>query len=155
MKSFKSHHYPDSKQKFLIIQETAIYYYAVFMMVVMLGLVLRMFSGESILLFGVGGVFLSMLFGNFAAVVKLRKTYAEIFFVGEHFSIISTYDILFATEKQAFPLRYASPNRLNDEIHFTFNDQIIVFKKEDWEKFDELWAAFFELPAPAQPPGSD
>ncbi|MBX7240290.1 MAG: hypothetical protein K1X92_00980 [Bacteroidia bacterium] len=146
MKSFKSHHYPDSRQKFLIIQENAIYYYGFFMIIVMLGLVLRMFSGESILLFGVVGVFLSMGLGNIAAVVKLKKTYAEIFFVGEHFSIISIYDILFAKEKQAFPLRYASPNRNGDEIHFTFNDQIIVFKKEDWEKFDEIWAAFFELP---------
>ncbi len=152
MKSFKSHHYPESRQKFIILQENAIYYYGIFMIFVLLGLVLRMFGGESVLMFGVLGTFIAMGAGNLAAMVKLKKTYAEIFFIGEHFSIISTYDILFNEKKKAFPLRYASPTRSGDEVHFTFNDQIIILKKRDWEKFDEIWTSFFELPESPYPP---
>ena len=71
--------------------------------------------------------------------------YAEIFFVGEHVSLISVYDILFPKQKEAFPLRFTNPSRSENRISFHYNDQIISLKKEDWEEFDLIWEAFFDI----------
>lgn len=143
MNSFRSRHFPSSKNPIMLVQEYAMYYYAVFMIFLLMAIVLKMFAGNgSIMGLGIGGVLIAMGFGNVAAVVTLRKTYAQIFFVGEHFSLISVYDILFPKQKPAFPLRYANATRTQDTLSFHFNDQIITLVRADWEDLDLIWEAF-------------
>ncbi len=145
MHSFKSKHFPSTSKPFLIVQEAAMYYYALISVFVMLGIILLMQAGKDILGFAVIGFAVAILMGNVLARVKLRKMYAEIFFAGEHVSLISVYDILFPKQKEAFPLRFANPGRGQTTISFHFNDQIIVLQKEDWAEFELIWEAFFEL----------
>lgn len=129
----------------MVVQEAAMYYYALISVFVMLGIILLMQAGKGILVFAMVGFTLAIVIGNVLARVKLRKMYAEIFFVGEHVSLISVYDILFPKQKEAFPLRFANPGRSENRLSFHFNDQIIVLNKEDWEEFDLIWEAFFDV----------
>lgn len=149
MHTYRSAHYPTTKNAFFLLQERALYYYAVLMMVVILVVVLKMFGGGgSVLWVGLGGVLGAMLLGNVAAVVSLRKTYAEIIFVGEHFSLISVYDILFPQQqRKAFPLRFANPGRTSQQLSFHFNDQIITLDQQDWEDFELIWNDFLNFEA--------
>lgn len=129
----------------MVVQEAAMYYYALISVFVMLGIILLMQAGKDILGFAIVGFILAISLGNLLAQVKLRKMYAEIFFVGEHVSLISVYDILFPKQKEAFPLRFTNPGRTPNTLSFHFNDQIIVLKKEDWAEFELIWEAFFDI----------
>jgi hypothetical protein len=110
----------------------------------MLGLVVKMAAHESFLGIAVVGLLGSVILGNLFAIVKLKKTYAEIFFVGEHFSLISVHDILFSQQKKAFPILYANPQRNEQFISFHFGDQIIQINRREWENPDALWEAFWD-----------
>lgn len=145
MHSFKSKHFPTTNKPFMVVQEAAMYYYAIISVFVMLGIILLMQAGKEILWFAMFGFSLAIFLGNVLARVKLRKMYAEIFFAGEHVSLISVYDILFPKQKEAFPLRFANPGRSHTSISFHFNDQIVVLNREDWEEFDLIWEAFFDV----------
>lgn len=123
------------------------YYYAVLLSIVMVLVIMRLHSLQyqidaTLIICGLLGFFGSLYVGNRLAIVKLRKTYAQIFFVGTDISLLSVYDILNPQEKQAFPLRFANPIRIEDEISFHFNDQIIRLRKEDWNEFELIWECF-------------
>ena len=79
------------------------------------------------------------------AYIKLRKNIAEIFFLQDHFSLISVYEILYGSENKAFPLRYANPQRTADGISLHFDDQIINLKEEDWEDFELIWNCLTQI----------
>ncbi len=72
------------------------------------------------------------------AQAKLKNTYAEIFFVNEHFSLISVHEILNEQQNHAYPLLYANPSYDPNQEQLTlhFNDQVITLKRADWEDFD-------------------
>ncbi len=141
MTSFHSKHFPNSKNGLLVLQGFAMQYIGGFNVVLMLGILVKVVSqgaGLNILWIAVIGEIIAVGLGNLLAYAKLKKTYAQIFFVNEHFSLISVYEILFKRENNAFPLRYANP-RLDGEqniLTIHFNDQIITLRREDWEEFD-------------------
>jgi hypothetical protein len=89
MASFRSTHYPRSKNTFVITQEYAMRYYLVLMFIVLIGAVIRSFKGKEMIIFGVIALIGSILLGNLLAHVKLKRSVAEIFFVNDGFSIIS------------------------------------------------------------------
>ena len=139
MTSFRSKHFPRSRNPLVVLQEQAMRYYTVMVFFVMLGIMVRVYTGKEILWFGILGMALSILLGNLIAYVQLRRNIAEIFFVNDHFSLISVYEILYGKENLSFPLMYANPNRTESEITLHFNDQVIVLKQDDWEDFDLIW----------------
>ena len=67
-----------------------------------------------------------------------HRNYAEIFFVGDHFSLISVYEVITERKNHAFPMMYASPSLdpEQDKLSFHFNDQVITLHRKDWEEFD-------------------
>lgn len=141
--SFRSVHYPRTKNTFLITQEYAMRYYLVLMFIVLIGAVIRSYKGKEMVLFGVIAALVSLLLGNLLAHVKLRRSIAEILFVNDGFSIISVHDILHQSPKRSFPLRFANPTRTQDTIQFHFEDQIMTIQREDWaEEFDLIWNWF-------------
>jgi hypothetical protein len=143
MASFRSTHYPRSKNTFVITQEYAMRYYLVLMFIVLIGAVIRSYKGKEMIIFGVIALIGSILLGNLLAHVKLKRSVAEIFFVNDGFSIISVHDILHQSPKRSFPLRFANPTRTEDEIQFHFEDQIMHLKREDWaDEFDLIWNWF-------------
>jgi hypothetical protein len=141
--SFRSAHYPRTKNTFLITQEYAMRYYLVLMFIVLIGAVIRSYKGKEMVIFGVIAAVVSLLLGNLLAHVKLRRSIAEILFVNDGFSIISVHDILHQSPKRSFPLRFANPTRTQDTIQFHFEDQIMTIQREDWaEEFDLIWNWF-------------
>ncbi len=140
MTSFKSNHFPTSRNGFVILQEYAMQAYGVLMIFVIMGVMVRVGVGKPVLWLAVIGVILALLLGNLFAYVQLKKTIAEIFFINDHFSIISVYEILFEEEQRtAFPLVYSAAKRYSDRITLHYHDQIFVLKKDDWEDFDLIW----------------
>lgn len=139
MTKFRSKHFPGSDKRIVLVQEYAMQYYATFALIVMLGVLVKVYVGQSVLWFGIIGMGLSIVLGNMLAYVRLKKSIAEIFFVQDHFSLISVYEILFGAENTAFPLRYANAQRTAEGISLHFNDQVINLKREDWEDFDLIW----------------
>lgn len=139
MTSFKSKHYPASSNSLMVIQDIAMRYYAVLALIVMAAVMVKISIGQSPLWVGVLGFIGAIIMGNAIAYVQLRKQYAQIFFVKQHFSLISVYEILYKKENNAFPLRYANPTRSEDQINLHFNDQIITLDRDDWEDFDLIW----------------
>lgn len=140
MMSFRSRNYPRSTQTFMVMQEFAMRYYAIFALIVMIGVVLRVYYQREAVLFGFIGAAIAIFLGNILATVQAKRKIAEIFFVNDGLSVISVYDILHQTPKRSFPLRFANPTRNGDQIQFHFEDQIIEIKREDWdEDFDLIW----------------
>ena len=143
MASFRSAHYPRTKNTLLITQEYAMRYYLVLMFIVMVIAVIRSYKDKEMIIFGIIALVVSVLLGNLLAHVKLRRSVAEIFFVNDGFSIISVHDILHESPKRSFPLRFANPTRTQDQIQFHFEDQIMHIKREDWpEEFELIWTWF-------------
>ena len=81
----------------------------------------------------------ALILGNIVAYVTLKKQIAEVFFVGDSFSLISTYDILFKEPHRSFPIHLANPTRNADLIQLHYEDQIIMLKREDWDEFELIW----------------
>ncbi|MEM9936251.1 MAG: hypothetical protein AAF824_21685 [Bacteroidota bacterium] len=140
MTRFRSKHFPSHRNKLWMLQEFAIYYYGIFFFVLMLAIIIRVASGQSILWLGLIGALAAMGLGNVFAYAKLKRTYAEIFFLESHFSLISLYEIQYQPHNHVFPLRYANARHEGDRISLTFLDQIITLKREDWEDFDLIWS---------------
>ena len=118
-------------------------YYAAFNMIIMLGIIVKVISGG----FGssmIWGIVIAELvavgLGNLFAYGKLRRSIAEILFVDDHFSLISVYDLVNEKKPNAFPLIYANPSMLSEDvISIHFNDQVINLKRANWgEEFDLL-----------------
>lgn len=146
MTRFRSKNYPSTNRKFLIVQELALRYYGIISVFIMIGVLAMLQSkqdGSTIIWFVVGGMFTALIMGNLLAFVKLRKAWAEIFFVGQTFTLLSTYDILYGAEPVSFPMVYANASRSNqnpDEISLHYSDLIVVLKRDDWEDFDLIWS---------------
>lgn len=140
MTSFRSRHYPKHRNGLMIVQEYAMQYYAILMLFVMAAVMLKVYVGQNPLWWGIFGTAAAIGLGNIMAYVNLNRNYAEIFFVNEHFSLISVHEILNEKKNDAFPLHYANAQRIEDEITLHFNDQIVTLKAEDWEEFDLIWS---------------
>ncbi|MDX2249659.1 MAG: hypothetical protein SF052_22945 [Bacteroidia bacterium] len=140
MTSFQSNHYPKSRNGVAVLQEYAMQYYGALNLILMLAVIVKVYAGgygQSVLWLAVIGEVAALGLGNLLAYGKLRRTIAEIFFVNDHFSMISVYEILFKGENNAFPLIYANPDMLNeDTVSIHFNDQILTLYRKDWEEFD-------------------
>ncbi|TAE47034.1 MAG: hypothetical protein EAZ89_18850 [Bacteroidetes bacterium] len=151
MKSFRSRNYPRSSNALLVGQEFAMQYYAALTLIIMLGLMVRVVSGGvdyQLLLWALGAEVLAVLLGNALSNAKMRRTLAEIFFVKEHFSLISVYDILHKKESHVFPLAYASARRSADgkTLSLHYHDQILTLNEADWgEDFEEVCSWLFSL----------
>ncbi|MEM6261185.1 MAG: hypothetical protein AAGI38_01660 [Bacteroidota bacterium] len=139
MTRFRSVHYPETNNGFMLSQEYAMRYYAIFSLIVMVGVLVLISSGKPVLWFALIGEGIALVIANAAAQVSLRKRYAELFFVNQHISLISVQEILSPGENFAFPLMYTNPTRSENEITIHFNDQIVTLKREDWEDFDLIW----------------
>ena len=143
MTSFRSQHYPRSKNTFMVTQEYAGRYYMVLMLIVLIGAVIRTYKDRDMVIYSIAALVICILLGNLFAQVKMRRSIAEIFFVNDGFSIISVHDILHQSPKRSFPLKFANPTRSNDIIQFHFEDQILTLRREDWgDEFDLIWNWF-------------
>lgn len=148
MTSFRSHHYPRSRNRLLISQEYAMQYYAAFNVGIMLILLVKILSGGmglSLLWWILIGEAIALGLGNLLGRARLRRTYAQLFFVQDHFSLISVHDILAGEEHQAFPLKFANAelDPEGDRLTLHFNDQVLTLARADWEEFDLICAYFF------------
>ena len=133
-------------------------YYAAIALVIMLGVVVTISQGsggQSFALIVALAAGVGVFFANQLAQASLRRTYAQIRFVGDHFSLISVHDILSENDNHAFPLRYANPSRMgSDRIQLHYSDQVITLKREDWEDFDIIWSWLVAPPSPPESTGA-
>jgi hypothetical protein len=141
MTSFHSKHYPKSRNKLRITQEYAMGYYAGLNVIIMVYVMLAMVqNGASLSLLWtvVIAEAVALGIGNVLGRSSLQRTYAVIFFEGDHFSLISVAEILDKPKNHAFPLRLASPflDPDQDKITIHFNDQVVTLRRKDWEEFD-------------------
>lgn len=150
MVSFRSKHYPKSRNSLLISQEYAMQYYAAFNVILMLGVLVKVIAGgmpTGLIWWVVIGEAAAIGLGNLLAQARLRRSYAEIFFVENHFSLISVYEILHGRQQEAFPMLYANPALSPDEDTITihFHDQVINLYRKDWEDedFDLIYDWFY------------
>lgn len=136
MNSFKSKHYPNRKSKWLIFQEKAMIHFGRLSMIVMLLTLLRVFRNQEILLFAVIGFSISLALANLMAIVSMRRQVAEIFFLQEHFAMLSVWDVLFTRESKTFPLELTNFSREENQASFHYFDRVVVLKPQDWDAFD-------------------
>jgi len=144
MVSFRSKYFPSSRNRLVITQEYAMQYYAAFNMIIMLGVLVKVVSGgwgASLIWPVVIAEAVAIGLGNLLASAKLKRSYAEIFFIEDHFSLISVYEILNKRENEAFPMVYASPSfdPSGDRLTLHFHDQVITLYRKDWEDFDLIY----------------
>ncbi|MEM6628506.1 MAG: hypothetical protein AAF694_02490 [Bacteroidota bacterium] len=142
MTSFRSINYPQSKNRWLIFQESAMQFYGAGMLLVMLGVMLKVYLGQNVLGFALIGTVLSLLLGNLLAYSQLKRQVAEVFFLDKHFAVLSVYEILFGHENHVFPLHYASPSRDGTTLSIHYLDRIVQLQKKDWEDFELIWDWF-------------
>ena len=148
--SFTSKHFPSNRNRLFILQEYAVQYYAAFTLVVMLGVMLSIANGKGgrdLILWTVIGELLALALANLMAGAKLKRSYAQITFIGDHFSLISVHDILYDNKNHAFPLRFANAQRGEDRIQIHYNDQIITLDRDEWDDFDLIWNYLIAAPS--------
>ena len=150
MVSFRSRRYPSSGNPLLVTQEYAMQYYAAFNIVLMLGVMAKVVAGGMpayLIWWVVGWEALAIGLGNVLAQARLKRSYAEIFFVEEHFSLISIHEILHGREHEAFPMLYANPalSPDGDTITIHFHDLVVNLHRRDWEDedFDLIYDWFY------------
>jgi hypothetical protein len=136
MTRFTSKHFPRSANPLILVQETAMRYYAGFAMVLMVFLIVRASEQRDILWFGVLGFAGCIALGNIAAIASIRKKMGQIFFVNDSFTILSVYDISFGKNKPSFPIELASVQYHPNSISFHYFDRIIELKRDEWEQID-------------------
>lgn len=136
MNSFRSRYYPGKKKKWLIFQEMAMLHFGRLGMLVMLLTLLRVFRHQDILTFSVSGFALALALSNLLAVVSLRRQVAEVFFLQDHFAVLTAWEVLFSRETRTFPLELANLAREEKQASFHYFDRIIVLKSQDWEAFE-------------------
>lgn len=117
-------------------------FYGAGMLLVMLGVMLKVYLGQNVLGFALIGTVLSLLLGNLLAYSQLKRQVAEVFFLDKHFAVLSVYEILFGHENHVFPLHYASPSRDGTTLSIHYLDRIVQLQKKDWEDFELIWDWF-------------
>lgn len=147
MTKFQSRFFPESRKGFLALQQYAMQYYGALNLLLMLAVMVQVSSGVSgtkLMWAVIIGEIMALALGNGLAMAKTRRSYAQVFFLTDHFSLISVHEILFSPNNQAFPLIYANPVMDRDGNSFTvhFNDEIVTFRRKDWEDFDLIWGWF-------------
>ena len=80
---YKSRHYPKSKGGFALLQEFAMQYYAIFIFVLMIFVMTRVYYQKEILWVAVIGGLGSLSLANLVASVKMHRKIAEILFVND------------------------------------------------------------------------
>lgn len=129
-------------------------YYAAFAAILILGIMTAVVSGAAeipLLVGGLVGLLASAGLANVLAGVKLRNSYAQIFFLDDHISVLSVYDILYSNQPHAFPLQYTNPQRSGELIQIHYGDQILSLKQEDWgEDFEQIWVRLLSPPLSSQ-----
>ena len=152
--SFKSRHFPANANRFAHQQSVAMRYYAGIALVIMMAVVVTISQGsggQQFALFVALAAGIGVFIANALAQASLRRTYAQIQFVGDHFSLISVHDVLSQNDNHAFPLRYANPSRMGaDRIQLHYSDQVITLVRDDWEDFDIIWSWLVAPPAPPE-----
>lgn len=123
-------------------------YYAAFNVVIMLLLLVQILSGGmglELLWWVIIGEAIALGLGNLLGRARLRRTFAELFFVNDHFALISVHAILSREEPQAFPLKFANAelDPEGDRLTLHFHDQVLSLSRADWEEFDLVCAYFF------------
>ncbi|MEO0581836.1 MAG: hypothetical protein AAF135_06425 [Bacteroidota bacterium] len=141
MTSFRSKLYPTSTNRVRVVQESSMQYYAGLNVLIMLYVIAAISTGDfsfNLLWQVVIMEVIAVGLGNMLGRARLHRNYAEIFFVGDHFSLISVYEVVTERKNHAFPMMYASPsmNPEGDQLTFHFNDQVITLRRKDWEEFD-------------------
>lgn len=148
MTNFRSKHYPRTSNGVMVMQEYAMQYYAGINLIIILGVLLKLYGPYegNMLYFVVIGEVIALVLGNLLAYGSMKRSYAELFFLKDHFSAISVYDMLFSKDKEptAFPLIYANAHMDHEEkkMSFTFHDQIITLRRDNWEEFDLIYNYF-------------
>ena len=142
MTSFRSKNYPHSRNRWLIYQEYAMQYYAGVMLLVMMGVMVKIYLGQSLLTFTLLGTGVAVIIGNLLAYASLKRQVGEVFFLEKHFAILSTHEILYGHENHVFPLEYANPTRSGSTITVHYFDRIVSLEKKDWEDFELVWEYF-------------
>lgn len=85
-----------------------------------------------------------ILLCNYLASVNMKGTWAELYFVGDTFTLLSVHDVLNAEAagQRSFPISMSNPNEHKKELHIAYGDFIARLDPEDWEDFEALKARF-------------
>lgn len=125
-------------------------YYAAFNVILMLAVMVKVISGgipSGLVWWVIIGEAIAIGLGNLLAQAKLHRSYAEIFFIEEHFSLISVHEILNGRKNEAFPMLYANPALSSDGkiITIHYHDQVVNLYRKDWEDedFDLIYDWFY------------
>ena len=105
----------------------------------MIGVLVKLTYRQPIFWFAFVGAALALALGNAVAYVMMHRKKAEIFFVGDSFSIISVSEITSKTPIPSFPIKFANPSRVGSDIHLHFQDEVVILKRDDWEELDLIW----------------
>jgi len=140
--AFRSKEYPESQNRFMVLQQFAQNYYATFGIVIILGCVLMIFSGKLYLWSTIFATLIMMSFANILADVKVKSAYAEIFFVQDNFYLLTIDEVLGGKRKGSFPLSYASAYRTEDSITIHYHDLVVHLDRKNWPDLDVIWEWF-------------
>jgi hypothetical protein len=89
----------------------------------------------------IGGICLALL-SNFFGKINARASYLEIGFSEEFFYLKSAYDIAYNQNLKYYPLAYANATMERNTIYINYIEQTVKIRREDWEKWHEIWAVF-------------
>lgn len=105
-------------------------------------LLVLMARHEPVIVPGVAGIFIVLVVGNILGDSYARSAYLEIGFENHFFYMRSAYEIVNNKNLKYYPVAYANPVMSADGLTINYIDHSIKLKKADWERFEEMWAAF-------------
>ena len=140
---FRSSQFPENAKPFALIQEHSARAYLLFFALWACGLYLYIANHISVLWYGIIGILGVFLLSNFAGMVQSKMQYVEIGFNGAFFYMVNVYDIAFNNEIKYYPSSFANASKDGLNMYVNYHGQMIRLKREDWQEWDELFAAFY------------
>jgi hypothetical protein len=142
MLRFQHKNFPGQGSRKFLLQEYMLRP-TLILFIVFAGILLLLLSRhEPVMIPGLSGLFIVLIIGNVLGDSFARSDFLEIGFENHFFYMRSAYDIVNKKNLKFYPLVYANPVISADGMSLNYIDHTIKLHKADWEKFDELWAAF-------------
>ncbi|MGZ5243719.1 MAG: hypothetical protein ACXWEY_09765 [Bacteroidia bacterium] len=131
--------FPDSANRFQILQEYMVRPYL--MLTAIFGIVILVLISQHkpVLWTGIIGSFAIVFLGNMLGQLYAKNAFLEMGFSEEYYYMRSAYDIAYKKDLRLYPIVYANATRQGDTIMVNYIEQNVKIRHAEWKEWEEVW----------------
>ncbi|MBN4081502.1 hypothetical protein JYU23_00070 [bacterium AH-315-C07] len=113
--------------------------YSIYLVMLMLVIFYQMSMKAPLFNVGVFGSMMVVVAAQFSAMVKMKRTVAEITIADGAYSLRTVYDVAFDQMVPMQPLGLSNAKLEGDRMLIQFDNSIKQLDKADWNDYAEIW----------------